>query len=155
MDMLHAAPRYLPNLRWLVGHSKGNAIIDFALERYVRELRGAASPLFDDLEVVTLSAVVALPKEFRRVHQVIGSIDNFGRRNSRLDVEHTTVDGAWHHLNRALPKHLDAVKVIGELAATPKVPGRLRRASEGEPHRAAKSKAATRSAPTSRPVGAP
>jgi hypothetical protein len=118
MDLLHAAPRYLPNLRWLVGHSKGNAIMDFALERYVRELRAreAVSPLFDDLEVVTLSAIVALPAEFRRVHQVIGSIDWFGRLNSRPDVQHETVDNAWHHLNRALPKHLDAVKVIGEIA---------------------------------------
>ena len=131
MDLLHAASGYLPNLRWLVGHSKGNSIIDFALERYVRELRGAASPLFDDLTVVTLSAVVALPEEFRRVHQVIGSIDGFGRLNSRLDLEHKTVGNAWHHLNRALPAHLDAVKVIREIAATPKVPGRLRRASEG------------------------
>ena len=131
MDLLRAASGYLPNLRWLVGHSKGNAIIDFALERYVRELRGAASPLFDDLEVVTLSAVVALPEEFRRVHQVIGSIDGFGRLNSRLGIEHETVDNAWHHLNRALPAHFDAVKVIREIAATPTVPGRLRRASEG------------------------
>ena len=131
MDLLRAASGYLPNLRWLVGHSKGNSIIDFALERYVTELRGTASPLFDDLEVVTLSAVVALPEEFRRVHQVIGSIDSFGRLNSRLDVEHETVDNAWHHLNRALPAHLDAVKVIQEIAATPRVPGRNAREMNG------------------------
>jgi hypothetical protein len=109
MDLLEAAP---PKLRWLVGHSKGCLLIDYVLERYVRGRVGGTSELYDRLEVVTLGAVVNLPRPFRNATQVIGAIDRLGKINSDLKVQHAEVPGARHHLNRSLPAHLDAVETI-------------------------------------------
>lgn len=109
LDLLEAAP---PKLRWLVGHSKGCLLIDYVLERYVRGRANGTSELYDRLEVVTLGAVVNLPRPFRNATQVIGAIDSFGKLNSTPGVPHAEVPGAWHHLNRSLPAHLDAVETI-------------------------------------------
>jgi len=109
LDILEAAPR---NLRWLVGHSKGCLMIDFVLERYIRGRAGELSELYDRLNIVTLGAVVDLPSKFKKVTQLIGAIDGFGKLNSSLGVRHIEVPGAWHHLNRNAPAHLDAVTAI-------------------------------------------
>lgn len=114
LDLLEVAP---PNLKWLVGHSKGCLLIDYVLERYVRGQTKESDPLYDRLNVVTLGAVVNLPARFKNVTQVIGSIDGFGKLNSSLAVPHREIHGAWHHLNRALPAHLDAKEIIATIKA--------------------------------------
>jgi hypothetical protein len=112
-NILLAGP---PNLRFLVGHSKGSLLIDFALEQFVSDLEGDVSPLFDRLHVVTFGAVVSPPRQFRHVKQYLGKLDWFGGINSSLSVPHILVDGSWHHLNRKTPCHLDAVAVMRSLA---------------------------------------
>ncbi len=109
VDILMARPA---RLELIVGHSKGSLMIDFVLEQFVEELEGDQHPLFEALEVVTFGAVVALPPQFRRVRQYLGALDWFGGMNSRLHLPHQRLAGAWHHLNRKLPYHLDAVSVL-------------------------------------------
>jgi hypothetical protein len=105
-----------PNLRFLVGHSKGSLLIDFALEQYVRDLEGDSSPFYESLQIVTFGAVVSPPRQFRRVKQYLGRLDWFGGMNSSLSVPHVLVHGAWHHLNRKRPYHLNAVAALQSLA---------------------------------------
>ncbi len=111
--LLAAAP---PRLRLLVGHSKGCLMIDHALERHADALRrqGRDSPLFERLRIVTFGAVCDLPPVYRHRHQFLGALDGFGGLNSRLDLPFSRVPGAWHHLNRRLPAHLDAVACLRE-----------------------------------------
>jgi hypothetical protein len=108
-EILRAGP---PELVLLVGHSKGNLLLDVVLEEFVDELDGDEHPWFDRLHVVTFGAVVALPVEFRRVRQYLGSLDVLGRLNSRRGVPRSSVPRAGHHLNRRLPYHLDAVATL-------------------------------------------
>ncbi|MGH9023609.1 MAG: hypothetical protein ACRDV9_11010 [Acidimicrobiia bacterium] len=109
VDILIARPR---NLELLVGHSRGSLLIDFVLEQFVRELEGDDHPLFEQLRIVTLGTVVSLPRRFGHVKQYLGELDWFGGLNSRHGVPHEKVAGAWHHLNRRLPHHLDAVQLL-------------------------------------------
>ncbi len=107
--ILDASP---PNLGLLVGHSKGDLLLDFALERFARRFKGTAHPYFEQLRIVTFGAVTDLPPQFKMVHQFLGDIDWFGAMNSRLDICHTKVSDAWHHLNTTLPFHLSAESVL-------------------------------------------
>jgi hypothetical protein len=109
VDILMARPK---NLILAVGHSKGSLVLDYALEQFVRDLGGDSHPLFNSLHVVTLGAVVDLPEQFEHVKHFMGSLDWFGGLNSRRGLERSTVPKAWHHLNRKLPYHLDAVEVL-------------------------------------------
>lgn len=108
-EILKASP---PNLSLLIGHSKGDLMLDFALERFAQGVGKGTHPYFEHLRVVTLGAVTDLPPRFRHVHQFIGEIDWFGGMNSRLQVPHTRIPNAWHHLNTALPFHLPVEAVL-------------------------------------------
>lgn len=108
-SILAAAP---PNLRLLLGHSKGDLLLDFALEHLVRQLKGQTHRYFEQLRVVTFGAVADLPPHFKRVYQFIGALDWFGGMNSRLDVSHTQIPNAWHHLNSELPMHMPIEDVL-------------------------------------------
>ena len=109
VDILTARPK---NLEFLVGHSKGSLLIDFVLDQFVDELEGDDSPLFKELNVITMGAVVDISSKFQRVTQFLGAIDWFGRLNSRPGLPHEVVPDAWHHLNRSIPKHMDAVSLL-------------------------------------------
>lgn len=100
------------SLSLLVGHSKGCLQLDYALEVFVRQIGGPKHPYYDQLQIVSFGAVTDLPPEFRQVNQFLGSIDWFGGINSRLDVPHKRVSGAWHHLNRLMPFHVPAEEVL-------------------------------------------
>jgi hypothetical protein len=113
-QILRASP---PNLSLLAGHSKGDLMLDFALERFAGTVAKGTHPYFEQLRVVTFGAVADLPPQFRRVHQFIGGIDWFGGMNSRLDVVHTRIPNAWHHLNTALPFHLPVEDVLRQHVA--------------------------------------
>lgn len=101
-----------PNLTLLVGHSKGNLLVDYALERLARRVGSGHHPYFEDLRVVTLGAIVDFPNRFRKTRQFLGAYDWFGGLNSRLDLPHVRVPEAWHHLNTRLPFHLSVERVL-------------------------------------------
>lgn len=118
--ILEAAPS---KLAMLVGHSKGSLLIDYVLERFVRLQRGSKHRFYDELRVVTVSAVTALPREFKKARQVIGALDWFGGLNSIPDIVRSSdatikpvlVQGAWHHLNTKVPLHLDLKRELAAL----------------------------------------
>lgn len=125
-------------LRLLIGHSKGNLLISSALNHMCHELRGLDGDAsgdrddpFNSLVVVTLGAVVDLPKAFikpENQYQFLGSLDLLGRLNSRSiagNVDRAImIDGAGHHLNRKIPAYLDIAKVLKEhLPTLPKLEG--------------------------------
>jgi hypothetical protein len=112
LDVLLARPK---NLRLLVGHSKGNLLISYALNHMVDEMGGEHHPLYDELAVVTLGAVVGLPNEFERQHQFLGEYDWFGALNSELDVAHRKVPRAWHHLNPRVPFCLSVPEILRDV----------------------------------------
>ncbi|WP_372719160.1 hypothetical protein [Novipirellula sp.] len=109
LDILISRPQ---SLKLLVGHSKGALLIDFVLEHFLDELGDGNHVYLEQLHVVTLGAIVALPHRFQHHHQFIGSKDWFGGLNSRLDIDHHSVPGAWHHLNPAFPQHLAVANVL-------------------------------------------
>lgn len=109
--ILNASP---PNLSLLVGHSKGGLLLDFALERFVKRIGKKPHQYFEELRVVTFGAVADLPPHFKRTHQFLGEIDWFGGANSRLDVPHTKLPNAWHHLNTKLPLHVSVEDALSE-----------------------------------------
>ncbi|HWT81543.1 MAG TPA: hypothetical protein VN648_22345, partial [Candidatus Methylomirabilis sp.] len=75
-------------------------------------------------KMVLLSALTALPPGIGDQYQFIGNLDELGWINSRLNVPHTMILGAMHHLNRALPFHLDAIDCIRSVEARPAMPAR-------------------------------
>ena len=107
-EILDATP---PRLKLLVGHSKGDLVLDFVLERFASR-HGGGHRYFDELAIATFGAVADLPPQFRRVHQFLGALDWFGGLNSRTDVPCVRVPDAWHHLNTAMPFHLPAEQVL-------------------------------------------
>ena len=122
-EILDAAP---PQLRLLVGHSKGDLVLDFVLERFAARHDGGHR-YFDDLSVVTFGAVADLPPQFRRVHQFLGALDWFGGLNSRADVPCVRIAHAWHHLNTAMPFHLPAEQVLRQHVVVEAADRRTRR----------------------------
>ncbi len=119
LDILMANPN---KLEILVGHSKGAMLIDFVLEEFVHRMNGQAHRFYDELDVVTVSAVVGVPHNFKKTCQIIGALDWFGGMNSLPDLlgdmnpatRPRYVENAWHHLNLELPFRLglgDALSV--------------------------------------------
>jgi hypothetical protein len=119
LDILMANP---DKLEILVGHSKGAMLIDFVLEEFVHRMNGQAHRFYDELDVVTVSAVVGVPHNFKKTCQIIGALDWFGGMNSLPDLlgdmnpatRPRYVENAWHHLNLELPFRLglgDALSV--------------------------------------------
>ncbi|WDE05444.1 hypothetical protein SG34_000390 [Thalassomonas viridans] len=101
------------DLSLIVGHSKGNLLIDFALEKFSKDFSDNHK-YFDNLHIVSLGAVTNFPPKFTNVYQFLGGIDWFGGLNSRLGLEHTTVPSAWHHLNTELPYHISIESLLKE-----------------------------------------
>ena len=102
IDILLTNP---PRLEYLVGHSKGSLLIDFALEQFVEELQEVPDPshydrLIDRLNIATFGAVVSPHERFRKnVRQFMGQSDYLGWLNSHLGITYEEVPGAGHHLN--------------------------------------------------------
>ena len=103
----------LKGLKMVVGHSKGNLVIASALSELTLEKRLMQ---MDEVNIVLLSAVTALPPGVGRQHQYLGTMDALGILNSRIAVNYKPVPGAMHYLNRKLPFHLDARTAVGEAA---------------------------------------
>lgn len=97
----------------LVGHSKGDYMIENALEGMIRLCQLKKEKLPDQLKIVTLGAVVRFPEAFEKnAAQFIGTLDGFGLINSRLNLNPMKIEGAWHSLNTALPGHLSVEKAV-------------------------------------------
>ena len=109
LDILIANPK---KLSLIVAHSKGCLMTSFVLWHLVDELGPEQHPYYENLTIVTLGAVVTIPEEFRRTYQYIGELDWFGGMNSRLDLPHSVVPKAWHHLNPQFPGNLHTSQVL-------------------------------------------
>lgn len=102
----------LPNLNLLVGHSKGALLIDFAAERLTDGNSPYKETYFEKLHLITFGAVLDLPPKFKNRQQFIGALDWFGGLNSRPDVDHKTIPGAWHHTNTQMPFSMPVEEVL-------------------------------------------
>ncbi len=112
-------PQLSPKL--LIGHSKGNLVISEALF----ELRDIDRARFDatvaTLRTITVSALVAMPRQCRDVIDIIGQWDWFGKLNSRTSIEpDLIIPSAWHHTNTEWPAHLPVTAAVREAMTFPK-----------------------------------
>jgi hypothetical protein len=106
--------RRLPKLEFLVGHSKGNMVLSGALSELVCE--NAPITQLENVTIVLLSAVCALPEVGKAQAQIIGALDGLGWLNSRLAITPSKiVPFAGHHLNREIPFYLDAVSELASI----------------------------------------
>lgn len=103
------------NLKLVVAHSKGGLYLAKALCMLVEDKTKAdlIEVLGKRLTIVTLGAVIYAPAQLSGcMHQFLGELDSFGMMNSRLSVEKTIVPGVMHHMNTALPLHMNCSKVL-------------------------------------------
>ncbi len=109
LRLLHDEEREIDTL---LGHSKGCLSIAFAFN-VIRDVKGATSlKPFENTRIITAGAVVSLPEELKQVNQYLGSIDWFGGLNSIPGKAHVRVPSSWHHLNTAIPLHMDLAEVL-------------------------------------------
>lgn len=119
LDILRAEPE---NMSVLVGHSKGALTIDFVLEEFVDQLGGRPHYYFDDLQVVTVGAVIDLPHNFTQIYQLIGTNDWLGELNSRRDrlndpdpdTRPKFIDGVGHCLDTRYRTCMNLVDALHE-----------------------------------------
>ncbi|MEM6676563.1 MAG: hypothetical protein AAF675_01700 [Pseudomonadota bacterium] len=91
----------------LLGHSKGALALSAALARVLRTGDAETAARLARAQVITAGAVIAFPPEIAWVHQLIGTLDTLGQLNSQRGLPAHRVALAGHHLNTALPFHLD------------------------------------------------
>ncbi len=102
-------------IKVLVGHSKGNYIIENALEGLISLCSLKKQEVPEDLQIVTLGAIVRFPEQFSKVTQIIGGNDYFGMMNSRFNLPSHRIPEVWHSLNTGLPGHMSVEETL-ELA---------------------------------------
>ena len=114
------------NLKLVIGHSKGCLYLNNALCKIADDARddpGKQAGLVQiakRLTIVTLGAVIFAPSEFDdSIHQFIGEYDALGAMNSRPRMKHTVIPGVMHHLNTAIPMHMDCNKVLNSERLAP------------------------------------
>ena len=110
MTLLNQFP---DKVRFLVGHSKGNAVIANALRGLLIK-RPVEAARLSGLEILTLGAAVGFPPGFDHVFQVIGGADAFGAMNSDAVADHV-VPAALHHLNPDIPGALSLAEALAAL----------------------------------------
>jgi hypothetical protein len=99
----------------LTGHSKGNLVISEALYELERQPAGKPIPA-DKFWIVTVSAAVAMPKRYKKIIDVMGTIDGFGAMNSSPGIAvEKRCPLSWHHTNTEIAFHLPVTKVLREL----------------------------------------
>lgn len=95
-----------------LGHSKGCLSIAAALEVLACFGAKTAAEKARSIRVITTGAVVEIPGGFHNVVQFLGNLDGFGAMNSRLRVPYEPALNAWHHVNTAIPFHMDIRKML-------------------------------------------
>lgn len=104
----------------LIGHSKGNLVISEALYALRDVATSRVENLARNARIVTVSARVAMPKEFIDVIDIIGTLDPLGELNSRQSIRRDiSVRGASHHTNTELPLHLPVTRILKEALSLP------------------------------------
>ena len=83
-------------------------------------MRGLRTPRSDAIAglvtIVTVGALIAMPRQYGTVIDVMGGWDWFGGLNSRLDIPvDYTVPRAWHHTNTELPAHLPVTAALRDV----------------------------------------
>jgi len=105
-------------LKLLLGHSKGNLVISEALYGICQKRPDHVPILKQRLNIVTISAKIAMPRYCENVLDVMGSLDGFGLMNSRSDLPtDILVPNAWHHTNTELPLHLPVRQTLEQMRA--------------------------------------
>ncbi|MEM9010802.1 MAG: hypothetical protein AAGE18_06210 [Pseudomonadota bacterium] len=99
----------------VLAHSRGALAVEFALRRLALAGDDRAFARGLDAQIITLGTVIAPPPEVTRISQFLGALDLFGAANSRLDAPYHSVPGALHHLNPALPGHLDTMEMLARV----------------------------------------
>lgn len=102
------------DLSLVVGHSKGNLILDAALEQFNKITSNQQHKYFNSLHIISLGAIIDFPPKFTNTHQFIGEMDWFGALNSRFNLEHTRVSDTGHHLNTATPFSMNVEHLLGK-----------------------------------------
>lgn len=103
------------NIKLLVGHSKGNLVLSEALYAIKKTSPDRLKHLADSLQIVTLSARIAMPMEFspEQVIDVMGTLDFLGEINSRQTIKvDYPVHGAGHHTNTQYPFSLPVTSTL-------------------------------------------
>lgn len=99
----------------IVGHSKGNLSIAEALYQAEERAPTQAEALLRHAHIITISAAIYMPDDSRKVTDIIGALDWFGRMNSHPDVApDIVVPNAWHHTNTELTAHLNVTEAIAK-----------------------------------------
>ena len=102
----------------LTGHSKGNLVISEALY----ELENHPQIPDDKFWIVTVSAAVAMPRRYKKIIDVMGTIDGFGALNSTPGISiEKSCPLSWHHTNTDMFFHLPVTKVFKELRSERKL----------------------------------
>ncbi len=96
----------------ILGHSKGCLSIAYALQSMAAQPDQQHINRARDIDIITTGAVVAFPERLNRVRQYLGSLDWFGRMNSRMHLPYTNVPNAWHHLNSKMNFHMNLPRVL-------------------------------------------
>lgn len=96
----------------LIGHSKGNYVIENALQGIVSLCQVKRQKIPRDLQIITLGAVIRFPEHFGNVTQCIGQLDFFGMMNSRSHLNSHILQGAWHSLNTQYPGNMEIAKAL-------------------------------------------
>ena len=100
----------------LCGHSKGNLVISEALYELQQRDPDGTGKLGAEITIVTVSALIAMPRPYATVIDVMGGWDWFGGLNSRLDIPvDAKVPMAWHHTNTELAAHLPVTATLRRL----------------------------------------
>jgi len=96
----------------MLGHSKGCLSIAYALGALAWRPHKDDFQRAADIDVITAGAVVEFPAGLERLRQYLGELDWFGGMNSSLNLAHTRVPGAWHHMNTEISMHMDLSAVL-------------------------------------------
>lgn len=96
-----------------VGHSKGNLVISEGLFELRTGDANQFKRIVEGCRIVTVSARVAMPRQFSGVIDVMGEWDWFGTLNSRssINADHLVRDGC-HHTNTELPAYLPVERTL-------------------------------------------
>lgn len=99
----------------VTGHSKGNLVISEAL--FELQSQASARPIeAEKFWIVTVSAAVAMPPRYKKIIDVMGTIDGFGALNSAPGISiEKRCPLSWHHTNTEMFFHLPVTKVFKEL----------------------------------------
>lgn len=100
------------SIKVLIGHSKGNYIIENALEGLLSLCKLKKHDVPKEMQVITMGAVIRFPEEFQEVKQYIGGLDFFGMINSRFRLNSSWVPGSWHSLNSSWPGYMSVEEIL-------------------------------------------